>query len=73
LEATDLKSLAPDDQPVTVKIEDLDPISSAVEEEEEMAGQDVLTEALLDQSGKAVKSFTQIGRSGAEEHADGRG
>ena len=35
LEATDLKSLVPDHQPVTVKIEDLDPISASVEEEEE--------------------------------------
>jgi hypothetical protein len=49
--------LVPDDQPVTVKIEDLDPISASVEEEEEMAAQDVLAEALLDQSGKAVKRW----------------
>src|SRR5262249_13832948 len=73
LEATDLKSLVPDDQPVTVKIEDLDPISATVKEEEEMAGQEVLAEALLDQSGKAVKAFARIGRPGAQEHADGRG
>src|SRR5262249_24901218 len=38
-----------------------------------MAGQDVLAEALLDQSGKAVKPLAQIRRSGAKEHADGRG
>ena len=61
LEATDLKSLVPDDQPVTVKIEDLDPIPATVEEEEEMAGQKVLAEALLDQSGKAVKTFWLMG------------
>src|SRR5262249_36255403 len=72
LEATDLKSLVPDDQPVTVKIEDLHAISAPVEEEEEMAGQEVLIEALLDQAGKAVKPFAQIRRSGAKEHADGR-
>src|SRR4029079_13675445 len=35
--------------------------------------QEVLAEALLDQSGKAVKTFAQIGRSGAKEHTDGRG
>jgi hypothetical protein len=49
--------LVPDRQPVTVKIEDLDPIPATVEEEEEMAGQEVLAEALLDQSGKAVKRW----------------
>src|SRR5438045_9131131 len=38
-----------------------------------MAGQEVLAEALPDQSGKAVKTLAHIGRSGAEEHADGRG
>ena len=49
--------LVPDRQPVTVKVEDLDPIPAAVEKEEEMAGQDVLAEALLDQSGKAVERW----------------
>jgi hypothetical protein len=49
--------LVPDDQPVTVEIEDLDPIPAPVEEEEEMAGQEVLAEALVDQSGKAVEPF----------------
>src|SRR5206468_9110387 len=48
-------------------------IPTAVKEEEEMAGQEVLAEALLDQSGKAVKTSTQIRRSGAKEHANGRG
>ena len=49
LEGSSLKSLVPDGQPVTIKIEDLDPISATVEEEEEMAGQEVLAKALLDQ------------------------
>ena len=73
LEGAGLKSLVPDDQPFTVKIEDLDPISASVEEEEEMAAQGVLAEALPDQSGKAIETFTQIRRSGAKEHADRRG
>src|SRR5947209_13053055 len=38
-----------------------------------MAAQEVLAEALLDQSGKAVKPLAQIRRSGAKEHADSRG
>jgi hypothetical protein len=73
LEATDLKPLVPDDQPVTVEIEDLDAIPAPVEEEEEMAGQEVLAEAILDQSREAVKTFAHVGRSGAEKHAHGRG
>src|SRR5262249_52953176 len=73
LEATDLKSLVPDRQPVTVKIEDLDAIPAPVEEEEEMAGQEVLAEALLDHSREAVEPVAHVGRSGAKEYADGRG
>ena len=38
-----------------------------------MAGQEVLAEAFLDQSGKAVKALAHIGRPRAKEHADGRG
>ena len=60
LEASCLEPLVPDRQPVTVKIEDLDPIPAPVEEEEEMAGQEVLAEALLDQSREAVKAFKSI-------------
>ena len=53
--AVRLLLLVPDHQTITVKIENLDTISATVEEEEEVAGQDVQAEALLDQSGKAVK------------------
>ena len=63
LEGSGFKSLVPDGQPVTVKVEDLDPISATVEEEEEMAGQEVLSKALLNQPGKAVKAFSHVGRS----------
>src|SRR5262249_24765679 len=38
-----------------------------------MAGQKVLAEALLDQSREAVKALAHVGRSGAEEHANGGG
>ena len=50
LEGPGLESLVPDGQPVAIEVEDLDPISAAVDEEEEMAGQGVLAEALLDQA-----------------------
>jgi hypothetical protein len=37
--AVSLLLLVPDDQPVAVKIEHLDPISASIEEEEQMAAQ----------------------------------
>jgi hypothetical protein len=49
--------LVPDGQPITVKIKDLDPIPTAVEEQEERAGQEVLAEAFLDQARTAVKRW----------------
>ncbi len=55
LEASFLKTLVPDRQTVPVKIEDLDPIPAPVEEEEEMAGQESLVEAFLNQARKAVE------------------
>jgi hypothetical protein len=38
--------LVPDHQTITVKIENLDTISATVEEEEEVAGQEVLAEGV---------------------------
>ena len=73
LEAPGLESLVPDGQPVAVKVKELDAIPATVEKEEEMAGQEVLCEALLNQPGKAIKTFTHIGWSCAKEHAHGRG
>ena len=55
LEGAGLEPLVPDGQAVTVEVEDLDAIPAAVEEEEEMAGQEVLAEAFLDQTRKAIK------------------
>src|SRR5512143_2328506 len=40
-EGSALESLVPDDQPVTIKEEDLDPIPPSVEEEEDKAGRAV--------------------------------
>jgi hypothetical protein len=57
LVASGLEALVPNGEPVAVEVEDLDPISAAVEKEEEMAGQRILTEALLHQSCEAVETF----------------
>jgi hypothetical protein len=57
LEGASFESFVPDRQPISVKIEDLDPIPAAVEEKEEMAGQRVLPKTLLDQSGETVEAF----------------
>ena len=57
LEGSRLETFIPDGQPVAVKVDDLDPVPAAVEEEEEMAGKRVLAEALLDQTGEAIERF----------------
>jgi predicted component of type VI protein secretion system len=57
LVASRLEAFVPDGQPVAIEVEDLDPISAAVEEKEEVAGQRVLSEALLNQSGETVEAF----------------
>ncbi len=46
---------------VTVEVEDLDPIAAAVEEEEEMTGQQVLAKAFLNQARKAVEALAEVG------------
>src|SRR5579883_3248889 len=72
LEAAEFEPLVPDGQAVMIKIEYLDAIPAAVDEEEEMAVEEVLTEALLDEAREAVKALSHIDRSGAKERADGR-
>jgi hypothetical protein len=56
-----------------IEIEDLDAIPAAVDEEEEMAVEEVLAEALLDEAREAVEALSHVDRSGAKERADGRG
>jgi hypothetical protein len=73
LEGARLESFVPDRQPVAVKIEDLDSIPAAVEEEEKMAGQRVLVKAFLDQSGEAVEAFAKVRGPGTEENSHGGG
>src|SRR5947209_8605053 len=69
LKGAGLEPLVPDGQAVVIPEEDLDPISAAVEEEEEMAGQGVLAEAFPNQAGEAVEALAHIGGLGAEKDA----
>jgi hypothetical protein len=63
LEGPGLESLVPDGQTVAIEVENLDPISAAVDEEEEMAGQGILADALPDQPGEAVEPLRMsVGR-----------
>jgi hypothetical protein len=57
LEAADLEPLVPDGQTVMIEIEGLDAIPAAVDEEEEMAVEEVLAEALLDEAREAVERW----------------
>jgi hypothetical protein len=58
LEASDLKAFVPNGKPIAVEVKDLQPIPAAVEEEKEMAGQGVLSEALLNEPGETVEAFS---------------
>ena len=73
LEGAGLEPLIPDGQAVAVEVEDLDPISAPVEEEEEMTGQQVLAKAFLNQARKAVEALAEVGQPRTEENPDGRG
>jgi hypothetical protein len=50
----------------------LDAITPTVEEEEEMAGEEILLgEGLADQSGEAVEAFPEVDGAGVEENPHG--
>jgi len=71
--AVSLLLLVPDGQAIMIEIEGLDAIPAAVDEEEEMAVEEVLAEALLDEAREAVEALPHVDRSGAEERTDSRG
>jgi antitoxin component of MazEF toxin-antitoxin module len=71
--AVSLVLLIPDGQAVMIKVEYLDAIPAAVDEEEEMAVEEILAEALRDEAREAVEALPHVDRSGAKERADGRG
>ena len=73
LEGARFKSFVPDREPISIKVEDLDPISATVEEQEEMAGQRVLPKAFLDQPGETVETFAEIRGPGTKENSHGGG
>ncbi len=72
-ENDELTPIASDHKPIAIKIKHLDAISAAVDEEEEMAGQEVLAEAFLDQPRETVEALAHVCGSSTEEDADGRG
>ena len=65
--------LVPDGQAIMIEIEGLDAIPAAVDEEEQMAVEEVLAEALLDEAREAVEALPHVDRSGAEARTDSRG
>ena len=72
LETPGLEPLIPDGQPIAIEIEDLEPISAAIEKEEEMAAQGVLPEAVLNESRSGHRSSFKINRPCAKEDPDRR-
>ena len=73
MEGAGLESLVPNDQAVGLPEEDLDAIAAAVEEQEEMSGERILTKKLVHHSQKPVEAFSHVSRPGAKENAHGGG
>jgi len=61
--------LGPDGEPVAVPVEDLDAITSFVDEDEEVAGEGIEVEA-GGQREEAVEALAHVGRGGGEVDAD---
>ena len=73
LEGSRLEPLIPNDQAVGFPEEDLDPIPSAIEKQEEVTGERILAQEFVHHSQEAVEAFSHVGRPGAEENAHGGG
>ena len=66
------QSFVPDCQTFSaVPVEDLESIAASIDEQEQLAGREILSEAGSHQSGKCVESFAEIGRPDVEEDANG--
>ena len=68
LKGPGLESLVPDDPTVTLPKQDLDAIAAAIEEEEEMPGEGILSEVFANHALKTIESFSHIRWSGAKEN-----
>src|SRR3954452_19941452 len=60
LERAGLEPLVPDRQAVMIEIEDLDAIPAPVDEEEEVAVEEVLPETFLDEAGEPVEALAHV-------------
>src|SRR3954468_21798874 len=68
-----LQTLTPEAEAVAAPIENLDAVGTAVEEDEQVAGQGVGLEAVLDQGEQPVEARTHIDGIGAIPQLDGGG
>src|SRR4051794_33611508 len=69
-ESPAFKPLGPDGHPIAVPMEDLDAIAPLVDEDEEMTGEGIESQAARRQGGQAVKALAHVGRSFGEVDAD---
>jgi len=67
--AVSLLLLVVENQAVMIPEEDLDPIATAVEKQEEMASQGVLAKVFSNQAGEAIEALAHIGGPGTEKDA----
>jgi len=72
LKGAGLKTFVPDCEASIVPIQQLDAITSLVEEEEEVTGEEILFgEGLTDDSGESIKALSEIHGGRVEEDSHG--
>jgi hypothetical protein len=71
LETALLEPLVVDDEAPVVPGENLHPVPPARDEDEEVAGVDILPPASADDGGQAVDALAEVHGRGREEHFDG--
>src|SRR5882757_2294791 len=67
LKSANLQSLIPDAKTIHVPEQDLDPVTLAIEEQEQVAGQRVLVEGLLGQAHQGIEAELHPDRSEADK------
>ena len=63
--------LVPQGESIAIPVEDLDPITSAISEDEEVSRERVLSDLLANELGQTVEALPHIGRIGGQRDADG--
>src|SRR5882757_1167013 len=69
-EGSSFKSLGPNHHAISVPIQDLDAITTLVDEDEEMAGEGIESQATRREGGETVEALAHVGRFDRDVHAN---